>query len=300
LPLLEQEADHAALVYVWEVLAISVANSRGRWVDAVRASERARQHARLAGQRRTGLFWIEVALALGPTPAADALQQLDRLLPATPAPFSLFTRAWLLAMLDRFDEAVPLARESNERQRELDGRQIGEIRLAEIARMAGDHETAARHLETACAWLEEREQLGLLGTYVPLLGRELCALGRFDEAEPLARRARELVGDDPSNYERLWCQVQARVLAHRGEHAEAERLAREAIAGHEQTDNLTFQGDAWCDLAEVFAAAGRDQDAVAAFAEALERYERKGNIPLARQVRTRLTALGSQYASSPE
>jgi class 3 adenylate cyclase len=300
LPLLEQEADHAALVYVWEVLAISVANSRGRWVDAVRASERARRHARLAGQRRTGLFWIEVALALGPTPAADALQQLDRLLPATPAPFSLFTRAWLLAMLDRFDEAVPLARESNERQRELDGRQIGEIRLAEIARMAGDHETAARHLETACAWLEEREQLGLLGTYVPLLGRELCALGRFDEAEPLARRARELVGDDPSNYERLWCQVQARVLAHRGEHAEAERLAREAIAGHEQTDNLTFQGDAWCDLAEVFAAAGRDQDAVAAFAEALERYERKGNIPLARQVRTRLTALGSQYASSPE
>ena len=51
-------------------------------------------------------------------------------------PFSLFTRAWLLAMLDRFDEAVPLARESSERLRELDGRRIGEIRLAEIARMA--------------------------------------------------------------------------------------------------------------------------------------------------------------------
>jgi tetratricopeptide (TPR) repeat protein len=199
-------------------------------------------------------------------------------------------------MLDRFDEAVPLALESNERQRELDGRRIGEIRLAEIARMAGDHETAARHLETACAWLEERKQLGLLKTYVPLLGRELCALGRFDEAEPLARRGRQLVAENPVD-EALWRQVQARVLAHRGE-PEAERLAREAVTGHEQTDNLIFQGDARWDLAEVLAVAGRDEEAAAALAEALQRYERKGNIPLARQVRTRLSALRSQPASA--
>ncbi|MDP9204840.1 MAG: hypothetical protein M3P12_05180, partial [Gemmatimonadota bacterium] len=119
LPLLEREADHPALVYVWEVLGISVANRRGRWTDAARASEQALEHAKLAGQQRTGLFWIELALAHGPTPAEEALDQLDRLLPERPAPYSLFTRAWLLAMLDRFDEAVPLAREANERQREL-------------------------------------------------------------------------------------------------------------------------------------------------------------------------------------
>ena len=287
LPLLEQQSDHAALVHVWEVLAISVANSRGRWADAARASEQALEHARLAGQQRTGLFWIEIALALGPTPAEEALEKLDRLLPETPTPYSLFTRAWLLAMLDRFDEAMPLARDSNDRQRELDGRLIGEDRLAEIARMAGDHETAARHRETLCAWLEEREQVGLLATYVSMLGRELCALGRFDEAEPLARRGRELAGDDLPDGP-LWRQVQARVLAHRGEHAEAERLAREAVAGSEQSDSLAFQGDAWCDLAEVLAAAGRDDEAAAALAEAVDRYERKQNIPLARQVRERL------------
>jgi hypothetical protein len=299
LPLLEQKADHAALVYVWEMFAIAVANARGRWVDAARASEQALEQARLAGQQRTGLFWIEVALALGPTPAADALEQLDRLLPTAPAPFSLLTRAWLLAMLDRFDEAVSLARESNERQIELEGWQIGEIRLAEIARMAGDHESAARHLETACRWMEEREQLGLLRTYVALLGRELCALGRFDEAEPLARRGRELVGDNPTDEAgEVWCQVQARVLAHRGERAEAERLARQAVAGHEQTENLIFQGDAWCDLAEVLAAAGRDEEAAAALGEALERYGRKGNIPFARQARTRISELRNQPASA--
>jgi tetratricopeptide (TPR) repeat protein len=192
-------------------------------------------------------------------------------------------------MLDRFDEAVPLARESNERQRELDGRRIGEIRLAEIARMAGDHRAAAVHLQTLCAWLEEREQYGLLGTYVCLLGRELCALGRFDEAEPLARRGRELATDDTDGD--LWRQVQARVLAHRGEHAEAERYAREALAVTAKTDDLAWQGDAWWDLAEVLEAAGHRDKAIEAWREALDRYERKEIIPLTRSVRARLSAL---------
>jgi tetratricopeptide (TPR) repeat protein len=244
----------------------------------------------LAGQRRTGLFWIELALTSGPTPAGEALVQLDRLLPERPAPFSLSNRALLLAMLDRFDEAVPLARESNERQREVDGRRINEVRLAEIARMTGDHEAAAGHLQTLCAWLEDREQLWLLGTFVCLLGRELCTLGRFEEAEALARRGREIAGDRSTDGH-FWRQVQALVVAHRGEHTEANRLAREAVAGVEQTDCLTLQGDAWCDLAEVLAAAGREEEAAAALAEALDRYERKQNIPLARQVRMRLDAL---------
>jgi class 3 adenylate cyclase len=294
LPGLERDARHAALVYVWEVFAICVANARGRYADAARASRKALEHARLAGEQRIGqapgLFWIELALAMGPTPAAEALAQLDELLPAAPAPYSLFTRAWLLAMLDRFDEAVPLAHESNERQRELDGRLIGESRLAEIARMAGDHETAAHHLEKLCAWLEEREQPGLLGTCLTTLGRELCSLGQFDEAEPLARRGQELAGNDPMDIS-TWRQVKARVLAHRGEHSEAERLAREAVAGLERSDSLTMQGDGWSDLAEVLEAGGRREEAIEAWREALDRYERKGIVPLARSVRERLAAL---------
>ena len=81
LPLLEEESNHAALVHVWEVFAISVANARGLWGDAAHASMKAIEHANLAGEQRTGLFWIEIALALGPTPAEEALEQLDRLLP---------------------------------------------------------------------------------------------------------------------------------------------------------------------------------------------------------------------------
>ena len=118
-------------------------------------------------------------------------------------------------MLDRFDEALPLAYESNERQRELDGRLIGESRLGYIARMAGDHATATTHFENLCAWLEEREQHGLLATYVGELGQELCALGRFDEAAEKARIGRELADHTdlvPTNYGG-WCK---RASSHTG------------------------------------------------------------------------------------
>ena len=49
-----------------------------------------------------------------------------------------------------------------------------------------------------------------------------------------------------------------------------------------------MQGDALCDLAEVLRAAGRSDEAAAALAQALERYERKHNLAQAAQVRDRL------------
>ncbi len=58
----------------------------------------------------------------------------------------------------------------------------------------------------------------------------------------------------------------------------------------ERTDALNWQGDALCDLAEVLHAAGRSDEAAATLEQALERYERKKNLPMAAQVRERLAA----------
>ncbi len=85
--------------------------------------------------------------------------------------------------------------------------------------------------------------------------------------------------------------MQALVYASRGEHDEAERLAREAAAITDNTDSLVYQAEVRCDLAEVLQAAGRGEDAAAALREALDRYERKQIIPLARRVRERIAAL---------
>ncbi len=84
--------------------------------------------------------------------------------------------------------------------------------------------------------------------------------------------------------------------AHRGEHGEAEPLAREAVAIVERTDALNQQGDALCDLAEVLAAAGRTDEAADALEQALERYERKKNLAMVAQVRPKLEALRARVS----
>ena len=89
----------------------------------------------------------------------------------------------------------------------------------------------------------------------------------------------------------VWRQVRAKVLARRGEHAEAERLAREAVAIGDETDMLNSQGDANADLAEVLLLGGKAGEAAAALEQALERYERKGNLVSAHRTQARLAEL---------
>ena len=69
----------------------------------------------------------------------------------------------------------------------------------------------------------------------------------------------------------------AKLLARKGEHVEADRLAREATTLADGTDNLDRQGNAYADLGEVLRLGGRTDEAARAFEQACERYERKGS-----------------------
>ena len=289
LPLLEQAGDDDALAQVWHMFGFGVANVRGRSAEQADAEEQALLHAQRAGRPWQPLGFA-LALIKGPVPAVEALVRLDKLAP-NPTPHTLAFRCWLVAMLDRIDEVLPLALQANEQLVEQTGRQHALWPLAEIALLAGDLDEAARHLRTLCDWLDWNENYAILSTFAPRLGRVLCALGRYDEAEPLARRGRDLGDEQDAVTQILWRQVQALVYASRGEHDEAERLAREAAAIADNTDSLVHQAEVRCDLAEVLQAAGRGEDAAAALREALDRYERKQIIPLARRVRERIAAL---------
>jgi len=88
-----------------------------------------------------------------------------------------------------------------------------------------------------------------------------------------------------------WRRVKAKILARRGDYAEAERLAREAASTVADTQMINRQGDVYTDLAEVLLLAGKPDEATAALEQALHRYERKGNIVSAAFVRTRLSEL---------
>jgi class 3 adenylate cyclase/tetratricopeptide (TPR) repeat protein len=295
---LEETEDHAGLVYVWSALGYGVANARVRSDDWAAASEQARHHSRLAGRSSPPPTDLGISLVTGSRPADEALEAVERLLAEAWSPGLLASRAWLLAMLERTDEAWQDALEAEARLQS--GHRWADWWLAELSTLAGDHEDASNRLRVVCDWLDATEQLPFLETYLGYLGRSLCMLGRFDEAEQAAERARSLeetLGGLVPDY--LWRQVLARVDAHRGELAKAERLAREAVAASEQTDSLDDQCRVLWDLAEVLAAAGRLDEAEAAFEQALDRCRRKKNLALGRQVRERLVELRAQTQPAP-
>jgi hypothetical protein len=63
------------------------------------------------------------------------------------------------------------------------------------------------------------------------------------------------------------------------------------MALYDSTDGIYGQGDARVDLAEVLELAGRPDEATALLHEALDRYECKEALVLARRARERLAAL---------
>ena len=126
----------------------------------------------------------------------------------------------------------------------------------------------------------------------------LYALDRLDEADAWAARAAELGASDDAWTQMLSRQARAKVLARRGEHAEAERLAREAVAIGEETDFLNGQGDANADLAEVLLLGGKADEAAAALEQALKRYERKENLAWRERTRARLAELAEPRADA--
>jgi class 3 adenylate cyclase/tetratricopeptide (TPR) repeat protein len=292
LPLLEEARDHRGLAHVWHALGYGVANMRGRFEDSARAAEKALEHWRLADVRRSDPGALDMALAVGPRPAEEALEALDAALPENPHPVWLGFRAWLLGMQGRLDEAETLGAYASERALELTGTYgTTDWTRAEIAALAGDHARAAGHLERMCGHQEDEGLVAMLSTFAPRLGLELCELGRFDEAERLALKGRELGEEYDAYTQALWRQVLARVGAHRGELAEGERLAREAVAVIDETDGLILQAAAREALAKVLETSGRVSEAREALEEALERYERKGHVVLAERTCDHLASL---------
>jgi tetratricopeptide (TPR) repeat protein len=191
-------------------------------------------------------------------------------------------------MVDRIEEGRVLFRAAAERAEARGGSLAWE--MAEIESLCGNHDAAVEAMALAFDWERERGLSGNAAYSLAWMSRELALAGRYEEAEQCVGQAHEHPAHSPIA-EAHSLQAAALVRAHRGEWAEAERLAREAVAKTRETDSPRYQASADCDLAEVLEAAGRRDEAIAAWHEALDLYERKGIVPLARRVRERLAAL---------
>ena len=153
----------------------------------------------------------------------------------------------------------------------------------------GDRERACRYHAELIDMLPPGSE-GVSASCKSILARDLCYLGRFDEAEPLLRQVQAV----PSGaFDRLLAAaVEALLLAARGELAQAEPLARSGSRRDGKDGQRVLQAWNYEDLATVLERAGRIDEARDALEHAVALWERKRCLPYVRRIREQIDSLG--------
>ncbi|MEP7106293.1 MAG: tetratricopeptide repeat protein, partial [Chloroflexota bacterium] len=219
----------------------------------------------------------------GPLPAAEVIQLVEGGVAR-----GAVARARMLALQGRFAEAQVVVAQASQSLAEL-GDRIGLSICHEVAglvaRLSGDSGEAVRNLQLSYDELIALGDQAFASTRAGFLAEAYLEAQELDEAWQYAGIARDTSASDDIASQSLGRRIQARVLSARGQHAEAEALAREAVAIMGRTDYLVMHGDALVHLGQVLYAAGKVDEAVAAAREAVELYDRKGATFLAERTR---------------
>ena len=272
--------DDAGLADVWDAIARDEHNAC-RWRPRLEALERAELHAERAGRRwlaRQTRVIQSASYMFGPYTVDEALAWLRS---NELESFGIAFVATLEAYRGNFAEARALSAAASEHARErgqrlvLAGRAMHET---EIELLAGNAAGAAEVALAGVASLEELGEHGWMSTAAGWAAEALYRLGRDEEAWTLTEKADAAGAPDDVITQMFIRQVRAKILARRGEHAEAERLARAAVALGEPTDMPDAKGAAHVDLATVLTAAGRRDEATGELGVARELFAAKGNI----------------------
>ncbi len=238
-------------------------------------------------------------IAWGPTPADEGIGFCATLLEneatnASDRAHALQVRGLFHAMQGDFDAARRSSSQSWAVIEEfgfelLKGSHSLDVGIAEV--LAGDLEAAEGLLRRGHELLVEMGDLGLRSSLDAVLADVEFGRGRIDQAAWYAEQSRSIAAVDDLDAQPRWRAALARVLASRGESADAERLAREAVALVEPTDFLPLKAVVYDALGEVLALAGKTTEATAAVEGAISLHEQKGNVVSAERSRTVLHEL---------
>ena len=116
------------------------------------------------------------------------------------------------------------------------------------------------------------------------LSRVLSIQGS-EEAESFSALSFETAPTENVAAQALWRSAKARVQVNRGDHLGAERLSREAIQLVPR-EMLNLSADLRVDLAEILLVAGWRKATLPVINEAIDLYERKGNVVSATRARS--------------
>jgi tetratricopeptide (TPR) repeat protein len=299
----EELGDPLTLAQAWNLLGRvegtlvgSLARAEDAWQQALEHAER----GNLRAERAESIGWLMMAANFGPLPVEEGIARCRRFHDeAVDDPFirgnALVEQGALEAMRGDFPLARQLVAEGLETIAGLGFALRAAMSSQEafyIEMLAGDLEAAERIARDAVATLERMGERGYLSSAAALLAHALADRGELDEAERFSRTSEDAAAADDAFSQVLWRSARAKIRARRGELAEAEALAREAVAVAERTDLLNTHGDTLADLGDVIALAGRPAEAVAALEQAAEIFRRKGNRASLERVRLAARELG--------
>jgi class 3 adenylate cyclase/tetratricopeptide (TPR) repeat protein len=300
----ESVGDERGLAKAW-ALEATLHMAHGELSRMREAAEQCRVHAARAGDARQeaeGHTLVGASLVYGHASAAEAAELFTSQLEWAKEHMDLVTEAEVTVALavhhatqGEFELARDLAARGEELLTEL-GAHIHRAAFtgsAQIALTAGDYAEAESLAREAYDVLEQAGERGFLSTLAASLARIVLEQHRLDEAWLIAERSRELGGSDDAVTQWGWRTVEALILADRGEHAEAERLVREAVDLIEATEYIANRAQGLFDLGVVLAAAAKEEEAADAFTRSLRLWEQKGHVVMAGQTRERLAALSA-------
>jgi tetratricopeptide (TPR) repeat protein len=195
----------------------------------------------------------------------------------------------LEAMRGRFEDAREHYRESQRAFDELGfSFKLASYRMysgwAEL--IAGDSTAAERELRIGYEGLQRMGERSMRSTVAAFFARALFACGRYDEAGRVTEVSAETASNDDPITQAMWRGTRARVVAITGRSdTEAEQLARESVELAFGTDCVNMQADALVDLAETLRLLHRAGEAPELLEQAVELYEKKGNVVAAASTR---------------
>jgi tetratricopeptide (TPR) repeat protein len=301
LPVFERASDDVGLAATYRLLAWAHGTTC-QFGDVAAAAERAIAHAERAGderQRRWASAQYAMAAVWGPTPVPEAIAHCEKIVEQASEDRrteglvnSLLAR--LEAMRGDFPRARALAREARATLGDMAKGVVAastSLDSCGVHTLAGDLAAAEHDLRRDYEALHEMGEKYLLSTVAAELSWVLARAHRDAEAERFTRIAAKLADEDDLTSQALWRWVRAVLMARRGEIEPAKALAHEATDLLSETDSLVALADALVGLSEVAAIAGDSKEASASAAQALDLYERKGDVVSAARTRSMLASL---------
>lgn len=295
----EPAQDHEVLARAWRLVAESHSYA-GQFAQEQAALDEAMAHAVLADevalQARLAVRYGPLFI-FGPAPVEEGLQYVDDLterlghIPSV-REFGLHVSGHLRARLGDFETALDAIQGYREFMRERGQDRMYALTadcVWDVCLWSGVWEPGEAALREGYEMSVRMGNVGIQSTTAVHLAESLLRQGRIEETKSFVEIGEQLsASDDVFNQVKILALKVGLGLA-RGDLAEAEAMARQAVAAAAATAFLDLAAGAWLDLAAVLRSAG-SSEASAAASEAHQLFERKGNLVGAGRARAFLEA----------